>query len=367
MGYLIGHARIQGRPVFYIAHPYQNGRDYYATNDEGQVQLQNFSRTLGNRGFNEETFARLREQIWVTRADSVEECAEILGELEAAPAPALRLSPNNVVVVKYDGDPAMRALRPRIGIITDSHDDAPHTKAAIELFNDQLCCCVVHCGDIVSPSTLELFAGLKAGIKLYWINGASHDNQGDNFLGLREVSRRIGAACVSREGLGIGEMLLHFQGRVTRIGLCHDSYQRDQAIGLDGAHSCIWSWCESGSLDYLLFGHLHYFNIKLPSTEIPTVVFNSGGLYGGLLKTVGVLDLHNREIELFYAAGQSASFRRGMSFDLEKKELRGDEANGGELRELMDRELAQHPQYWNYVHTRDAQAWPLIGGVSDLR
>ena len=364
MGYLIGHARIQGKPIFYIAHPYQNGRDYYATNDEGQVFLQNMSRQLGNKGFDDTVLSDLRQQIWMTRANNVEECATILDELGAEPAPALHVSPNNVAILNYDQDPAFRALRPRIGVITDTHDDVEHAKAAIELFNEQLCCCVVHCGDIISPLTLELFSGLRPGLKLYWINGCGHDNQGDNFARLREVSNRIGAICVSREGIGIGEILVAFQHTRTRIGVCHGTYEKDGVIGLDNSHTCIWSWCESKSLDYLLFGHLHYFNIKLPSADIPTVVFNSGGLYSDILKSIGVLDLYNREIELFFASDQSKYFKKGLSFDLNRQELHSDEAHGVELRELMSQERARNPKYWDYFHTRDFQAWPLVNNVA---
>ena len=128
-------------------------------------------------------------------------------------------------------------------------------------------------------------------------------------------------------------------------------------IGLDKSHTCIWSWCESHSLDYLLFGHLHYFNVKFPSIDIPTVVFNSGGLYSDILKTIGVIDLYNREIELFYSTGQSMYFKKGISFNLDEQALLHDEANSNALYELMGQEQNRNPQYWNYYHTRDVQAW----------
>jgi hypothetical protein len=63
MSYLIGNTRIQGQRLFYIVHPYRNGQEYYATNDEGQVFLQNFSRHLGNKAFDETAFSDMRNQI----------------------------------------------------------------------------------------------------------------------------------------------------------------------------------------------------------------------------------------------------------------------------------------------------------------
>jgi predicted phosphodiesterase len=361
MDYFIGNTRIQGRPLFYIVRLYKNGRDYYATNDEGQGYLQSISRQLGNKAFDEARFSNIRKYIFLTLAKSIDECATLIKEYSSESAPTLQMSQNNIDILDYDRQSAPYALRPRIGVITDTHDDVEYTKAAIDLFNEQRCSCVIHCGDIVTTSTLELFSALKAGIKLFWINGIRHDNQADNFYDLCKTSERIGATCLSREGLGIGELLIDFQHTKIRIGLCHDTYQKDDVIGLDGRHNIIWSWCGCRSLDYLLFGHLHYFNIKMPSPESPTVVFNSGGLHSDILKTIGILDFCNREIDLFYATGHSMFSNKGMTFNLKTNEVRIDAANGREIQELMSREQIRNPKYWNdYFHTNDSHSWPLM-------
>ncbi len=51
----------------------------------------------------------------------------------------------------------------QIGIISDTHNHHRNVCRAIEVFNEQGVECVLHAGDIVSPSTAELFAGLRHG------------------------------------------------------------------------------------------------------------------------------------------------------------------------------------------------------------
>jgi uncharacterized protein len=53
----------------------------------------------------------------------------------------------------------------KIGIISDTHDQILRVKKAVETFNKEKVELVLHCGDIVSPFTLQFFKELKCPIK----------------------------------------------------------------------------------------------------------------------------------------------------------------------------------------------------------
>ena len=161
------------------------------------------------------------------------------------------------------------------------------------------------------------------------------------------------------DGIGLGLLLVHFLGKRIRIGVCHDTYQKDDVIGLDCNHTVVWSWSGSHSLDYLLYGHLHYWNIKFPSEQSPTVVFNSGGFYKGPLKSFAVLDFSLRELDLFYMGEGAQYFSKGLCVRLSNGTIDYDLQEGAELKDLMQQARAANPGYWRYRHTRDTEAWPL--------
>ena len=48
-----------------------------------------------------------------------------------------------------------------IGIISDTHDNVPNIKKAVELFKKHKPEFVIHAGDIISPATVKFFDGLK--------------------------------------------------------------------------------------------------------------------------------------------------------------------------------------------------------------
>ena len=49
-----------------------------------------------------------------------------------------------------------------LGIISDTHDRLPNVEKAVEIFNTNSVCAVLHCGDFVSPFSLLPFKKLKA-------------------------------------------------------------------------------------------------------------------------------------------------------------------------------------------------------------
>lgn len=64
----------------------------------------------------------------------------------------------------------------KIGVISDTHDQAPLIEWAVEKLNQEEVEWVVHCGDWVSPFILYSFRNLKAPIK-----GVFGNNDGDKF------------------------------------------------------------------------------------------------------------------------------------------------------------------------------------------
>jgi putative phosphoesterase len=48
-----------------------------------------------------------------------------------------------------------------IGIISDTHDNVPNILKAVEIFKKNKVEFVIHCGDVISPSSVKHFAGIK--------------------------------------------------------------------------------------------------------------------------------------------------------------------------------------------------------------
>jgi len=64
-----------------------------------------------------------------------------------------------------------------IGIMSDTHDNVPLTKKAIDLFNSKKVEFVIHAGDYTSPFTLKLFKELRCKYA-----GVFGNNDGDKLL-----------------------------------------------------------------------------------------------------------------------------------------------------------------------------------------
>ena len=68
----------------------------------------------------------------------------------------------------------------KIGVISDTHDQIARVKKAIDIFNQEKVEIVIHCGDIVSPFTLQFYKKLNCPIKFLLGN-----NTGDILLHLK--------------------------------------------------------------------------------------------------------------------------------------------------------------------------------------
>ncbi len=71
----------------------------------------------------------------------------------------------------------------KIGLISDTHDNVPLVKKAVDVFNEQGVGLVFHAGDYVAPFSLKPLFGLRCDFK-----GVFGNNDGDRLL-LQEVSK----------------------------------------------------------------------------------------------------------------------------------------------------------------------------------
>jgi len=70
----------------------------------------------------------------------------------------------------------------KIGIISDTHDNAVDTLKAVQIFNKEKVSLVIHCGDWVSPFMPDFFSDLNCKVISVWGN-----NEGDIYrFGMRK-------------------------------------------------------------------------------------------------------------------------------------------------------------------------------------
>lgn len=157
----------------------------------------------------------------------------------------------------------------KIGIISDTHDNLEKTEEAIELFEENGCDMVIHCGDMVAPFTAELF---DRGFEFHAVRG---NNDGE--WSLQDTVEEFGNFMGQQ-----GE--LEIEGE--KFGVYHGTKE-----------PIARSMVESGRYDYVLRGHTH--EKKLEGVG-GTVEINPGGIKfpeGSEKLHVAMLQLENGEIE----------------------------------------------------------------------
>jgi len=154
-----------------------------------------------------------------------------------------------------------------IGIMSDTHDNIPLVKKAIEIFNEKRVGYVIHAGDYTSPFTLKLFKELQC--KYIGIFG---NNDGDKLLLLE-----------SSEG-NIRNQPYIFTLRDRKIVVMHE-------------HHVVDALADSGHFDLVIYGHTHKADVRKVKN---TLVVNPGEvstyLYGKA--TVALVDLEKLEAEI---------------------------------------------------------------------
>ena len=154
-----------------------------------------------------------------------------------------------------------------IGIMSDTHDNVPLVKKAIDIFNEKKVGYVIHAGDYTSPFTLKLFKELQC--KYIGIFG---NNDGDKLLLLE-----------SAEG-NIRNQPYIFTLRNRKIVVMHE-------------HHVVDALADSGHFDLVIYGHTHKADVRKVKK---TLVVNPGEvstyLYGK--STVALVDLEKLEAEI---------------------------------------------------------------------
>lgn len=151
--------------------------------------------------------------------------------------------------------------------MSDTHDNIPLVRKAIELVNKKGVAYVIHAGDYTSPFTVKLFQELRCDFV-----GIFGNNDGDKLL-LQE-----------RAGGKIRNQPYVFTLHGKKIVVMHE-------------HHVVEALADSGHFDLVVFGHTHKSELRKVKT---TLLVNPGEvgtyLYGH--STVAVVNLETMEAEI---------------------------------------------------------------------
>ena len=159
----------------------------------------------------------------------------------------------------------------KIGILSDSHDNLPNIRKAVEIFSKNGVEALIHAGDFCSPFTLAEFKPLsEKGVKMSAVFG---NNDGDRLL----LSRRAGDFCSFADGACI----LNLAGR--RIVVMHYPELADDLYQL-------------GTYDLVIYGHNHKFRVEGSEKKL----LNPGTCSGYLAEaaTVALVDTTSMTVEM---------------------------------------------------------------------
>lgn len=158
------------------------------------------------------------------------------------------------------------ASPPRIGVLSDTHNNIANTRSALDIFRARGVDRLVHCGDITGPHMLEAFSGFQV-----WLVRGNNDY---DWLGLRSQARRMGSV----HYMG-GDANLEFDGH--RVGVCHGD---DASLLNTLTRSRVFEW--------VFYGHTHQHDLEVSGG---TKVLNPGALGGrhphGESRCVAIVDL----------------------------------------------------------------------------
>jgi len=160
-----------------------------------------------------------------------------------------------------------------IGILSDTHDNVPKTRAAVKRLNKEGVACVLHAGDFIAPFIIDTLKDLAAPM-----TGVFGNNDGDRIL--------LEKKCAAYPHVKIqGNFTRIKEGGVT-IALTH---------GSNG--ELLEALSECSSIDLLVYGHTHRAEIRKQGS---TLIVNPGEVCGYLTgkSTIALVDTARREAEI---------------------------------------------------------------------
>ena len=161
----------------------------------------------------------------------------------------------------------------KIGIISDTHDNLPWIKKAVEIFNREKVELVLHAGDFVSPFTFLEFKNLNCPLK-----GVFGNNDGDK-LYLQEKFKGIGELYPAPYNVKINNK---------NIIMMHKEKLIDALV-------------ESQKYDVVIYGHTHHIDLRKIGK---TLIVNPGECGGWLTgkSTIALLDMKTLEAKIINLA-----------------------------------------------------------------
>lgn len=154
-----------------------------------------------------------------------------------------------------------------VGIMSDTHDNLPAIRKAVDFFNEQNVELVLHAGDFVAPFVARELGKLKAPLK-----GVFGNNDGER-EGLHEA-------------LGICDEILEIGADGMKIAVTHGTDER-----------IVRALARSRLYDVVIVGHTHRYEIR---EEGMTILVNPGEVCGYVtgVKSVALLDTRRREVKI---------------------------------------------------------------------
>jgi uncharacterized protein len=149
----------------------------------------------------------------------------------------------------------------RLGVISDTHGHVELTRPAVRMFESLEVDAVLHCGDIGSIDTVELFAG--------WPTHFVFGNCDENTAAFAAAIKRAGQTC---HGL-FGE--LDFDGVKVALLHSHERGRFREAI-------------DSGQYRLVCYGHTH---VAAIDRRGETLVLNPGAIFRASPHSIAVVDL----------------------------------------------------------------------------
>lgn len=154
-----------------------------------------------------------------------------------------------------------------IGVVSDTHDRAEAVAEAVRLLLEQQVELILHCGDIESPETIELFRPIPT----HFVFGNWDRDRARLATAIKAIRGTY------YESFGV----LELAGR--RLAWVH-SHERNQLRELE----------HSNYFDYVFYGHTH---VREQHRTGKTLVANPGALFRANPKTCIVLDVATGEIK----------------------------------------------------------------------